>query len=216
SHVYQRVADAGGPMGNMGVMPPQPPGMIDRPFPLQKGQAPAARSPQAPRGPVPVDSLEFMGRLHGKGKVKFLLTYSSERQPSRLERFVPLPPRSPRPTQWVEMPLTLDFDKAEKVTLSTEAKERRKDMGAKADKSSNTSHWPVRDDLEGLWAAAQIDEFGRLQNEVSEFGFYSFAIQATARKYLVPFRPGVGFIRGQMAFPNQRHSVLNKELYETT
>src|SRR5262249_48218861 len=75
---------------------------------------------------------------------------------------------------------------------------------------------PVRDDLEGLWAAAQIDAFGRLQNEVSEFGFYSFAIQATARKYLVPVRPGVGFIRGQMAFPNQRHSVLNNELYETT
>ena len=93
--------------------------------------------------------------------------------------------------------MVLDFSKAEKIALPAEAKERRATPDAKAAKKK-PAQWPVRDDLEGLWAVAQIDEFGRLQNEVTEFGFYGFAIQATGRKYHVPVRPELGWNRGAM------------------
>ena len=61
---------------------------------------------------------------------------------------------------------------------------------------------PVRDDLEGLWAIAQVEQFLDLDNKVREFGFYGFAATATARKYGVQgqeqFSPRMGNrFRGQ-------------------
>jgi hypothetical protein len=215
SHVCQRAAGVRVP--NWTPKTPPSPGMPPKEsFPGKAISTPKGAPPlQAPRQPVPVDGIEFMGRLHGKGEVKFVLIYSRERQPTRLGRFIPPSPRGQRPPQWVEMPVTLDFDKAEQVALPAEAKERRQNLRAKAD-PSQMPQWPVRDDLEGLWAAAQIDEFGRLQNEVSEFGFYSFATQAAARKYRVPVRAEVGWNRGQKNWSNPRYPVMNRELYETT
>jgi hypothetical protein len=62
----------------------------------------------------------------------------------------------------------------------------------------------VRDDLEGLWAVAQIEQFLGLDQEVNDFGFYQFAATATARKFHVnSFR--AQFIRnwrGDISRPN--------------
>ena len=72
----------------------------------------------------------------------------------------------------------MDFARARKVTVPPEAAERKK-----AKPGFEESRPPVRDDLEGLWAVAQVDQFNDLDNEVREFGFYSFAAAAAARKY---------------------------------
>jgi hypothetical protein len=202
SHVYQRVADERS--------------LIDRPgaVPARPGRA-EATSQQAPRQPVPVEGMEFTGRLHGKGEVNFLLIYNSERQPSRLERFR-MPQRLARSSShWVELPVVLDLDKAENVALPAEAKERRAESGAKADQKTKTPQWPVRDDLEGLWAVAQMEEFGHLQNEVSEFGFYRFAIQAAGRKYQIPLGPELGQRFEPLRGPRV-DGLFDHQLYETT
>src|SRR5262249_30325910 len=49
-----------------------------------------------------------------------------------------------------------------------------------------------------------------------DFGFYGFAIQATARKYHVPIRQELSGGRGQMPSGLNERGVINKELYETT
>jgi hypothetical protein len=206
SHVCQRGADAGGRAGPMAGG-----AAIQR-----KTDAPPGRRPSAaPRQPVPVDGIEFTGRLHGKGEARFLLLYPTE---GRAPGFGPLGRQLlrglPR-VNWIEAPVVLDFSKAAKVALPAEAKERRAVPEGKAAKKQ-PAQWPVRDDLEGLWAVAQIDEFGRLQNEVSEFGFYTFAIQATGRKHHVPVRPELAWNRGGMPAPGRRGNLIDAELYETT
>jgi hypothetical protein len=204
SHVYQRVDDprASGIPRDAGLGRP----------PVPKSDVGVAR----PRQPVPVEGMEFTGRLNGKGEVKFLLIYSSERQPSRLERFG-IPQRRDRSSsRLVELPVTLDFDKAEKIALPAEAKERRADLGEKTDKKTKPPQWPVRDDLEGLWGVAQIEEFGRLQSEVSEFGFYRFAIQAVSRRYHIPLSPELTNRFGPLRGGQPMGGFLDKQLYETT
>ncbi len=202
-HVCRRVADPRG-MGG----PPQ--GMPMRPFDKKSVDRPGGQPPAAPRQPVPVDGLEFMGRLHGKGEMNFVLLYPVERRMPRLGIFRSPLLRGQPGVDWVEAPIALDFGKARKVAPPAEDRK---------------GQWPVRDDLEGLWAAAQIDEFGRLQSEVSEFGFYGFAIQATARKYHVPVRPELGWNRDMMPGWNRggmpmrggpQHGLIDNELYETT
>src|SRR5262249_46832983 len=70
---------------------------------------------------------------------------------------------------WVEAPVTLDFDQAEKIP----AKEQQR------------APWiaPGRDDLEGLWAAAQAARFAVLEALAPECTFYGYARAATGRKY---------------------------------
>jgi hypothetical protein len=209
SHVCLRVADPRGhdmPPGGKGDV--SGPGGPPREF--KKAEPPRDRPPSAaPRRPVPVDGIEFSGRLHGKGEAKFVLMYSTEQQTPRFAPFRDLLPRGqPRPS-WVEADVVLDFRKAEKIALPAEAKERRA-------KKEGSAQWPVRDDLEGLWAVAQNDEFGRLQAEVSEFGFYAFALQATARKYHVPLRPEFAWNRGGIPGRGPGGHLIDRELYETT
>lgn len=201
SHVCRRMArPPGGP----------PPGA-----PIRPDARPGVQPPPASRQPVPVDGIEFTGRVQGEGEGKFLLLYTTERRNPLLDRFgVPTVRRQPRPS-WSEANVVLDFSKAVKVALPTEAKDRRAAREAKPGKKTEPQ-WPTRDDLEGLWAVAQIDEFGRLQNEVSEFGFYSFAVQATGRKYHVPLRPELGWNRGGIPNRGRPGPLLNEELYETT
>jgi hypothetical protein len=206
SHVCRRVAnqrDMAGPPGF-----PQP--METRPVEKKGEVHPGARPPAAPRQPVPVDGIEFTGRLHGKGEVPFVLLYTAERRTPRLGRLGAALLRGQPRVDWIEAPVALDFGKARKVAPPAEDRK---------------GQWPVRDDLEGLWAVAQIDEFGRLQTEVSEFGFYGFAIQAAGRKYHVPVRPELAWSRGTMPMwerggmpgrPPSRHALIDNELYETT
>jgi hypothetical protein len=207
SHVCRRMADQrGAPMGPGGP----PPGT-----PIGRDARPGAQPRPAPRQPVPVEGVEFTGRVQSEGEAKFLLLYTTERRTPLLDRFgVPTVRRQPRPN-WSEATVVLDFGKAVKVDVTAEAKQRRAAREAKPGKKTEPQ-WPTRDDLEGLWAVAQIDEFGRLQNEVSEFGFYSFAVQAMARKYHVPVRPDLGWNRGGIPNRGRHGPLLNEELYETT
>src|SRR6185312_5238194 len=201
SHVCQRRPEERGQGG-----PP-------RAVPVREAKTdtpPAEQPPAAPRQPVPVDGIEFSGRLHGKGEVKLVLLYTTEGRPSRLGRFQPSILRGQPRVNWVEAPVVLDFSKAKKIALPAEAKERRAAREGKAAKKQ-AAQWPVRDDLEGLWAIAQIEEFGRLQNEVTEFGFYSFAIQAAARKYHVPVRPDLAWNRGGAPDRGRNGNLINQE-----
>ncbi len=105
---------------NQAVPPGTPP--VREP---KSATAPGEQAPAAARQPVPVDGIEFTGRLHGKGEVKFVLLYTTERRTPRLGRFQPTMLRGqPRP-HWVETPVVLDFSKAEKTALPAEAKARR-------------------------------------------------------------------------------------------
>src|SRR5262249_28219055 len=82
---------------------------------------------------------------------------------------------------WEEVKVSLDFTKAKEVASPAEANDRR--AGPRPKK--NADH-PVRDDLEGLWASAQVEHFAGLAGQVPEFGFHQFSSEATARKYNVP------------------------------
>jgi hypothetical protein len=170
------------------------------------------------RPPAATQGVEFVGRLHGTGEARFVLLYSTEGRPSPLNRIRPPAQRRQPRARWAEADVVLDFAKADKVETPAEAKERRAPAPPRqADKPprAEAPPWPVRDDLEGLWAVAQAEEFARLQAEVSEFGFYGFATQATARKYNVPVRPDLAAGRG--GAPGQRGpGVLDRQLYETT
>ncbi len=76
---------------------------------------------------------------------------------------------------------------------------------------------PVRDDLEGLWAAAQADHMAMLAGQVTDFGFYSFASAATARKYGVGNpEPAARFSRDRFGRFDGGPDMLDRELYETT
>src|SRR5262249_15942718 len=80
--------------------------------------------------------------------------------------------------------ITLDLRNAKNITLPEEAKSRRTGKTPK-DGAEN----PVRDDLEGLWAGAQVAYFVRAA-PIEGFGFPAFAARATATKYNVPKPPG--------------------------
>lgn len=194
------------------IVPPNTP-----PRPLAPGKIDEDSGRSAPpRQPAPVEGLEFVGRWNGKGEAKFVLLYATERRSLLQERFgMPSSRRRPH-IQWAETPVVLDFRQAKEIALADEAQERRT--------AKKLAQWPVRDDLEGLWAVAQIDEFARLQSEVSEFGFYRFAIQATARKYHIPIGQGFVWNRGVQEIVWQPdgttrrsgNSFVDADLYETT
>ena len=211
SHVYRRVEDR---PAAMGPPPPDPGQPIEEPDVKPEIETPRARLPKAPRPPVSVRGIEFVGRLHGKGETAFVLVYTTEPRPSRLDRLGLIRAR-PR-VRWMETPLTLDFDKAKTIALPDEAKERREVKEGKLGARPEATQWPVRDDLEGLWAVALGEEFARLQNDVHEFGFYGFAMQTAARKYRVPLRPELAWRRGNLPGGPNRNGIVDRDLYETT
>ena len=119
-----------------------------------------------PRRPVGVRGLEFMGRTEATGEVKMKLVYPIRgRRAPVIGRFS----RRTPPPAWKEVDFVVDFARAKALKLPAESAKR------------NLTQPPLRDDLEGLWAIAQVDQFVRLDREAHEFGFYGFAATATAR-----------------------------------
>jgi hypothetical protein len=203
--IYQRLGQ--GPRGGFPLEPP------DIKSPPTEEQPPGGRRRPTPRSPVPVVGLEFVGKVQAAGKVKLVLLYPRE---SRLARILPPSRRGPAArVRWEEAPMTLDLARAKEVPLPAAARERRTGAGPK-----RLIQPSVRDDLEGLWAEAQVDHLSRLQGQVSDVGFFGFASEATARKYHVP---GLGTGRGGLtlpgigAGPRDRRGIRGMhELYETT
>ncbi len=177
-----------------------------------------------PRGPAPVVGLEFIGTLHGEGEAAFVLLYPTEGRPSPLDRLRPrMRPPTPR-VSWAEANVTLDFAKAEKVKVPAEADQRKARRGKrpadpgpkhiKTRPADEPPQPPVFDDLEGLWATAQADDFAALATATPDFAFYGFAAQATTRKYGIPM-PATrwrGFVNPGVRAPQ----VLDRQLFETT
>lgn len=191
--------------------------------PDNAGRAWAPVTPEAPpgtnpTGPVPAIGLEFVGTLTGEpGEAAFLLRYPAEGVHMPLDRFRRNPPTTR--TRWVEAPVTLDLAKTEKVKVPAEAAKRKAAAGKhvpdprKKEDAPPVRRPPVADDLEGLWGEAQAAEFGRLAGGAGDFGFYSFAAEATARKYGIPTPPvawGGGFR------PGRGREIIDRQLFETT
>ncbi len=147
----------------------------------------------ADRTPVPVEGLEFVGKVREPGKIRFLLLYATD-------PVLPEPPRvagvDKGPT-WAEVPIELDFDKAERLPEFTEARKRRPNRP------------PAHDDLEGLWASAQAARLAVLEALAPGFSFYGFACEATGRRY------GVQVPMLQREDVRDREKV-HRQLYETT
>ncbi len=137
-------------------------------------------APAKPREPVPVEGLEFVGKVQGQDEIKVILLYPNN-QPAELERSGRQRKASSAP--WSEANLTLDLRKAKEIALPKEAKARQEKQASK-----RRFEHPVRDDLEGLWAEAQVAYFTSQHPVGGNFGFYGVAAEATARKYKVPNR----------------------------
>jgi hypothetical protein len=159
---------------------------IEEPNPSKKDEKTPAREP---REPERVQGLEFVGRVTGAGKVeaKLLFPVAGKRLPlvGRFSRTPPAP-------QWKELVVTLDFDQAKEVPIPADAKARSEAKSAE----QWSQYPPLRDDLEGLWAVAQIEQFDDLDSGVNEFGFYQFASLAMSRKYHVAGQRGPVFRGG--------------------
>jgi hypothetical protein len=132
--------------------------------------------------------LSFCGQVTGGGKAKFLLLYPlaepTLQKPPDLAQLVQIP-------GMVEAAVELDFDQARSVPLP------------KVDAEDQHIH---HDDLRGYWALHQAAHFAVLETQVLEFPFYSFAREATGRKYNV-IAPA--WVRRQSVDPEHR-------LYEIT
>jgi hypothetical protein len=179
------VADGGG-LGVVCLRVENPDARRDRPrFEPFQDAAPNAKSNDAPkekgvarqRDPVPIQGLEFLGRYEANVPVRAKLCYPIRSGKEDRNRFLATPPSG-----WKEATLVLDFGSVKPTPVPPEAAER-KSLDAPLDELHR--YGPVRDDLEGLWAAAQIDQFVGLSLDVREFGFYQFAATAAARKYRV-------------------------------
>jgi hypothetical protein len=206
--VYYRFEIPEGPGGPVAAQPPPQAAPTAKP-----GSEPVAKDPNLPPqglpvpqgGPVqtnapPVEGLEFIGKAVRGEQVTFLLLYATRES-------APAPNAAPgkrgphragkRPP--VEVPVTLDLAAAPKVALPASAKKRKQGQPVAAD------------DLEGLWAIAQAEQFAVLEAQSTDFSFYGFAREATGRKYgvTVPMLPGEN--RGR-ATPD----AVDRQLYETT
>jgi hypothetical protein len=147
-----------------------------------------------PRGERPEVELEFVGQARTNGRARLLLLYPTEKARPADAR----PSLAPEleTLDWAEVAVTLDFRDAEQVPAP--AAERR------------AGDDPSPKDLEAVWAGAQARYFVEQAARTRDSGFYSFAAEATARKYRVPSeRP-----------PAQRHATdaarAHRQLYETT
>lgn len=105
------------------------------------------------RRPVPVQGLEFVGKVQDHEKVVFALIYPT------------------KDGNWQDCRLELDFSQAARIAVPAALGKRKPPQA------------PLRDDLEGLWAEAQAARLAVLEVLAPEFGFYGFACEATGRKY---------------------------------
>src|SRR5262245_57263994 len=118
--------------------------------------------------PPPVEGLEFVGKVAGGGKAKFVLLYpTSDRSasPSAVKHDKELAELL-RPVRWAEVPVKLNFANAQRLA--------EPDAGKSDSFSAN---------LQRLWAQAQAAQLALLEAQAPEFGFYGFACAATGRKY---------------------------------
>jgi hypothetical protein len=114
--------------------------------------------------------LQFVGKVRTAGNASFLLMYPVEktaRTPAR-GKIKPSPIRLP---DWETSALTLDFSSARRMPLLR--KPNRRNVAEKLDYS----------DLEKLWATGQATRFAVLEVQTPGFGLYTFAREATGRKY---------------------------------
>ena len=111
--------------------------------------------------------LSFCGQVTGGGRSRLLLLYPLAEQALR-ERTPPA--ELVRVPGMAEAAVELDFDKAHSVPVP------------KVDPEDQHLN---RDDLRGYWALHQAAHFAALETQVLEFNFYSFAREATGRKYNV-------------------------------
>jgi len=133
------------------------------------------RSPDdGPTGKLQVETLEFVGKLQDNGPAKLLLLYPTQTGDENKQK-KSLAELLQQHGSWVEVPITLDFAKAQKVKTPPSAAKRHKELA-----------WPEHDDLEGKWAANQAKHFAMLETQADDFGFYGFARELTGYKYAVP------------------------------
>ena len=133
-------------------------------------------------------SLSFFGQALTDGKARFRLLYP-QGDPAAKEK-LSLAELVRTPTM-AEVPLEVDFAKARKVAIPTVD-------------PSDLHISP--DDLRSNWALYQADHFAVLETQVLDFNFYSFAREATSRKYGVLANP---WVKRQLVDPEHR-------LYEIT
>jgi hypothetical protein len=138
--------------------------------------------------------LEFAGQARTQGRARLLLLYPKRRSGPDGARPSLAPELAPR--EWAEVPVRLDFRNAEQVPT-------RPAQGPRP-------AYPSRRDLEGLWAGAQARYFVDQAALTRDSGFYSFAAEATARKYGIPSQ-------APPATPGETDRVgEHRRLYETT
>jgi hypothetical protein len=127
----------------------------------QDGKARAVYYRHRPTQP----GLSFCGQLTGRGKARFVLLYPLGEKPAP----GPLPLADlVRAPGMSEVAVEVDFATARAVAVPN------------VDPDDQHIH---PDDLRGLWALHQGAHFAVLETQVLDFGFYSFAREATARKY---------------------------------
>jgi hypothetical protein len=132
--------------------------------------------------------LSFYGHVMGSGKARFLLFYPlTEPAPQKKLSLADLA----RTPGTAETAVELDFDKARSVPAPV------------VDPEDQHVH---PDDLRSYWALHQAAHFAVLETQVVDFNFYSFAREATGRKYNV-IAPA--WVRRQTEAPEHR-------LYEIT
>jgi hypothetical protein len=181
--VYRRVDVPNGPQNQFA--PPPPPG-------------------QAPNNPpvitLPgVQGLEFLGQVSRKGESQFLLLYAKRVEKTARGDKGAEHAKSPAPPVWAQVPLTLNFASAKEVAVPAEAKKR----------TPGATISP--DDLEALWAVGQAQRLAILESRSPNFSFYSFAREATGRKYNVP----AVWVPAGWIQPSG-WDVMDRQMYETT
>src|SRR5262249_44300588 len=107
------------------------------------------------------------------------------------------PPKTTRRRGCAEVAVTLDLTAAQNVAVPDRAGKRKPEQAVS------------RDDLEGLWAVGQSPRFAVLAALASYRRFYSFAQEATARKYGIPGATLQTWWGGH-------HPFVSTQLYETT
>jgi hypothetical protein len=132
--------------------------------------------------------LSFCGRLIGTGEARFLLLYPTQKSPAEKPGSLAAVVQAPGTA---EVAVGLDFSKARTVPVP------------KVDPEDQHIH---PDDLRSLWALHQGAYFAVLETQVLDAPFYSFAREATGRKYnvMVP-----AWVRREVGDPQHR-------LYEVT
>ncbi len=129
------------------------------------------------------DVIEVYGVFTGKKATEFLLLYPKDSGKNEDPRKLSLKQLLDRKSLWAEEKITLDPAKAKTVAAPNKGRDVNRPIDA--------------NDLEGNWAFCQAQHFALLESQTTEFGFYSFGRETTARVYKVrtpqpPWRPWMG------------------------